>query len=153
MANGHTRTLHSQLLSSRGISILAALVADLALLWLLIVHKDFSPTSEQAESFWLPILIGFALYSILQIWTLATVTGSGDDFAAALDKFIALSPLVLVAVVEAYWFGASHGAALTWRHHLVVILVGLFAITDFFSTDITNQRLRSRQIGFGTPAG
>jgi apolipoprotein N-acyltransferase len=137
------------MLSSRGLSILAALVADIALAWLLLVHKAFSPDAGQIEGFWLPILIGFAAYAILQMWTLATVTSTGDDFAAAIDKLVSLSPLLLVLIVEVFW--VARGEALTWRYHVVALLVGLYAITDYFSTDITNQRLRSRQIGLGSP--
>lgn len=142
-------TMQSQILSSRGLSILAALVADVALAWLLLLHKDFAPSSEQIEMFWLPILIGFAIYAILQMWTLATVTSTGDDFAAAIDKLVSLSPLLLVIIVEVFWI--ARGEALTWRFHIVAVLVGLYAVTDYFSTDITNQRLRSRQIGLPSP--
>jgi hypothetical protein len=60
-----------------------------------------------------------------------------------------LSPLLLVIIVEVFWI--ARGEALTWRFHIVAVLVGLYAITDYFSTDITNQRLRSRQIGLPSP--
>jgi hypothetical protein len=141
-------TLQSQLLSSRGLSILAALVADLALAWLLLAHREFNPSSDQSEGFWLPVLIGFAIYAVLQMWTLATVTSTGDDFAAAVDKLVSLSPLLLVIVIEIFWF--ARGTPLTWRYHVVVVIVAAYSITDYFSTDITNQRLRSRQIGLGS---
>jgi hypothetical protein len=39
--------------------------------------------------------------------------------------------------------------ALTWRHHAVAALWSAFALTDFFATDITNQRLRARQFNVG----
>src|SRR5579871_1547021 len=113
MANG----LQAQILTARGLSIMAALLADLALAWLLVVHKDFNPGSEQSENFWLPMLIGFAVYAIVQMWTLATVTSTGDDFAAAIDKLVSLSPLLLVIIVEIFW--VARGTPLTWRYHIV----------------------------------
>ena len=76
-------------------------------------------------------------------------TGRGDDFTAALDKFVAASPIVVAAVIEAYWLGAHGLEALTWRHHAVAVLWSAFAVTDFFATDITNQRLRARQFNVG----
>jgi hypothetical protein len=89
------------------------------------------------------------VYTVLQQWTLAYQTGRGDDFTAALDKFVAASPIVVAAVIEAYWLGAHGLEALTWRHHAVALLCSVFAVTDFFATDITNQRLRARQFNVG----
>jgi hypothetical protein len=88
----------------------------------------------------------------LQQWTLANQSGRGDDFSAALDKFFAISPLAVAAVLEAYWIGAESISALSWRHHGVAALWSVFAITDFFATDITNQRLRARQFNVGDGA-
>jgi hypothetical protein len=68
---------------------------------------------------------------------------------AALDKFFAASPIVVAAVIEAYWLGAVGIGALSWRHHAVAALWSAFALTDFFATDITNQRLRARQLNVG----
>ena len=143
------RGFAGDLLTSRGLSIAGAIVVDIGLVYLLFGQQKYNPPVGDTEAFWVRVLFGFAAYAILQIWTLATVTGRGDDFTAALDKFIALSPLGVVGVSEAYWMGADSIFALSWRHHLVAILWSIFAVTDFFSTDITNQRLRSRQIGFG----
>jgi hypothetical protein len=86
---------------------------------------------------------------VLQQWTLANQTGRGDDITAALDKFVAASPIVVAAVIEAYWLGAEGSGALSWRHHAVALLWSAFALTDFFATDITNQRLRARQFNVG----
>ena len=54
--------------------------------------------------------------------------------SAALDKFVA---------------AAAGSGALSWRHHAVAALWSAFAFTDFFATDITNQRLRARQFNVG----
>lgn len=147
--NSLLRMVGRDMMTSRGLSIVGALVLDLGLLYLLFYEQKYNPPVGDTEAFWVRVLFGFAVYSILQIWTLATVTGRGDDFTAALDKFVALSPLVVAAVSEAYWMGAASIFALSWRHHLVAVMWSIFAVTDFFATDITNQRLRSRQIGFG----
>ena len=136
--------------SSRGLSISAALIVDIALILLMTLWHGYQPSD--AETFWVGLLIAFTAYAVLQQWTLSTMTGRGDDFTAAADKFIALSPLVVVAVIEAYWLGAVGVGALSWRLHLVGAICAIFAITDFFSTDITNQRLRSRQIDMGPHA-
>jgi len=102
--------------------------------------------------FWVRVTAAFGAYAVLQQWTLANQSGRGDDFSAALDKFVAASPIVVAAVIEAYWLGAEGSAALSWRHHAVALLWSLFALTDFFATDITNQRLRARQFNVGDSA-
>jgi len=135
--------------SARTISIVAALLVDAGLVWLLYFRASFNPPVGEAEMFWVRVLGAFGAYCILQQWTLASQTGHGDDFTAALDKFIAASPIVVAGVIEAYWLGAQGSAALTWRHHAVALLWSLFALTDFFATDITNQRLRARQFNVG----
>ena len=139
-------------LSARTISILAALVVDAGLVWLLYFRAKYNPPVGEAEMFWVRVLAGFGLYALLQQWTLANQTGRGDDFSAALDKMFAASPLVVVAVIEAYWIGAESIHALSWRHHAVGGLWAAFAITDFFATDITNQRLRARSFNVGDNA-
>jgi hypothetical protein len=135
--------------SARTISILAALAVDAGLVWLLYFRAKYNPPVGEAEMFWLRALAGFGAYTILQQWTLASQTGHGDDFSAALDKFVAASPIVVAAVIEAYWLGAEGAGALTWRHHTVAGLWSAFALTDFFATDITNQRLKARQMNVG----
>jgi len=135
--------------SERTISILAALLVDAGLVWLLYFRATYNPPVGEAEMFWVRVVAGFAIYCILQQWTLASQTGRGDDFSAALDKFIAASPIVVAAVIEAYWLGAQGADALSWRHHAVAALWSAFALTDFFATDITNQRLRARQFNVG----
>jgi hypothetical protein len=135
--------------SARGISILAALALDAALVWLLYFRAKYNPPVGEAEMFWVRVTLAFGAYAVLQQWTLASQTGRGDDFSAALDKFIAASPIVVAAVLEAYWLGAEGPGALSWRHHAVAALWSAFALTDFFATDSTNQRLRARQFNVG----
>jgi hypothetical protein len=139
--------------SSRTISILAALAVDVGLVWLLYFRAKYNPPVGEAELFWVRVIAAFGAYAVLQQWTLANQTGRGDDFSAALDKFVAASPIVVAAVIEAYWLGAEGSAALSWRHHAVALLWSAFALTDFFATDITNQRLRARQFNVGDSAG
>ena len=93
--------------SARSLSILAALAVDAGLVWLLFFRARYNPPIGEAELFWVRIMVAFAGYAILQQWTLATQTGRGDDFSAAFDKFVAASPLVVAAVLEAYWIGAE----------------------------------------------
>ena len=69
-----------------------------------------------------------------------------------LDGQTVLHPIVVAAVMEAYWIGAESIAALSWRHHAIAALWSAFALTDFFATDITNQRLRARQFNVGDNA-
>lgn len=139
--------------TSRTISILAALAVDAGLVWLLYFRTGYNPPVGEAEMFWVRAIAAFGVYAVLQQWTLANQTGRGDDFSAALDKFVAASPVVVAAVFEAYWIGAQGIGALSWRHHAVAALWSAFAITDFFATDITNQRLRARQFNVGDNAG
>jgi len=138
--------------SSRSISILAALAVDAGLVWLLYFRAKYNPPVGEAELFWVRVLLAFGIYAVVQQWTLANQTGRGDDFSAALDKFVAASPIVIALVIEAYWLGAEGSSSLTWRHHAVAILWSAFAVTDFFATDITNQRLRARQFNVGDGA-
>jgi hypothetical protein len=116
-------------------------------------QEGLTETCGEAELFWVRVIAAFGFYAVLQQWTLANQTGRGDDITAALDKFVAASPIVVAAVIEAYWLGAEGSAALSWRHHAVAALWSAFAITDFFATDITNQRLRARQFNVGDGAG
>src|SRR6185369_1284392 len=120
--------------TSRTISILAALAVDAGLVWLLFFRASYNPPVGEAEMFWVRVLLAFGIYAILQQWTLANQTGRGDDLSAALDKFVAASPIVVAAVIEAYWLGAHGMNALTWRHHAVATLWAAFAFTDFFAT-------------------
>jgi hypothetical protein len=143
------QVVHDGHWSARTISIFAALAVDAGLVWLLYFRSQYNPPLGEAEMFWVRVIAAFGVYSILQQWTLASQTGRGDDFSAALDKFVAASPIVVAAVIEAYWLGAHGADALTWRHHAVAALWSAFALTDFFATDITNQRLRARQFNVG----
>jgi hypothetical protein len=134
----------SGIITARSLSILAALAVDAGLVWLMFFRAGYNPPVGEAEMFWVRVLLAFGVYTVMQQWTLANQTGRGDDFSAALDKFFAASPLAVVLVLEAYWIGADSINALSWRHHAVGALWSAFAITDFFATDITNQRLRAR---------
>lgn len=138
--------------TARTLSIFAALALDAALVYLMYFRAKYNPPSGEAEYFWLTALTGFVFYAVLQQWTLASQTGRGDDFSAALDKFFAISPVGVVGVLEAYWAGAESLGALSWRHHAIALFWAAFALTDFFATDITNQRLRARSINLGDAA-
>jgi hypothetical protein len=139
--------------TSRSLSILAALAVDIGLVWLLYFNAHYDPAPVDAERFWVGMLVAFGTYAVLQQWTLANQTGRGDDFSAALDKFFAISPLAVAAVLVAYWVGAQSLSALSWRHLTIAVLWAVFAVTDFFATDITNQRLRARQFNVGDNDG
>lgn len=113
------------------------------------VQAKYNPPVGEAEMFWVQMIAAFGAYAVLQQWTLANQTGRGDDLSSALDKFVAASPIVVGAVIEAYWIGAEGSGALSWRHHAVAVLWSAFAISDFFATDITNQRFKARQFNVG----
>jgi hypothetical protein len=83
---------------------------------------------------------------------LAYQTGRGDEFAATIDKVFAASPAIVTALVQMYWIGHDSAATLSWRQHLASAVWAVFSIADFFATDITNQRLRMRQLNLAPPA-
>jgi len=144
------RLLEKYGLSSRAFSIILAVIADAGLVFLLSQHKWTSAT-EDIELFWVRQFIAFAIYSSLQVWTLAYQTGRGDEFAATIDKVFAASPAIVTALIQMYWIGHDSGATLSWRQHVVSGLWSVFAIADYFATDITNQRLRMRQLNLAPP--
>jgi hypothetical protein len=137
--------------SSRALSILLAVLADAGLAWLLFRQHIIS-SPQEIEPFWVKQFIAFAVYSALQLWTLAYQTGRGDEFAATIDKVFAASPAVVTALIQMYWIGHDSAATLSWRQHVVSAIWAAFSIADFFSTDITNQRLRMRQLNLSPPA-
>jgi hypothetical protein len=137
--------------SSRAVSIVLAVLADAGLAWLLFHQSWISPPPE-IERFWVEQFIAFAVYSSLQLWTLAYQTGRGDEFAATIDKVFAASPAVVTALIQMYWVGHNSAATLSWRQHVVSAIWTVFSIADFFATDITNQRLRMRQLNLSPPA-
>src|SRR5260370_42486743 len=92
-------------------------------------------------------ILGFTPYVIIQQWTLSIKTARDSDIGATIDKFLALSPLIVVVGVELYSLGAE--AELSWRHHVVGAVYAAYSFTDYFSTDVINQRLRARQLGVG----
>ena len=136
-------------LTTRMISIWSAVVLDLGLIWFMWMRADWVPEQgTDLESFWVRTLIlGFAPYVIIQQWTLSLTTARDSDAVATLDKFLALSPLIVVVGLELYWLGAE--GELSWRHHVVGAVYAAFAFSDYFSTDVINQRLRARQLGVG----
>jgi hypothetical protein len=137
--------------SSRAVSIVLAIVADAGLVLLLSQHNWVS-SADDIEPFWVKQFIVFAIYSALQLWTLAYQTGRGDEFAATVDKVFAASPAIVTALVQMYWIGHDSAATLSWRQHVVSAVWAVFSIADFFATDITNQRLRMRQLNLAAPA-
>ena len=150
--NLHQQHSTKRHISSRAFSILFALIADISLIWLLFFEQSWRPTAEEVESFWVWAFIAFAAYAVIQLWTLAYQTGQGDELTATIDKIFAVSPAIVAALIEVYWIGHDSVAALSWRHHVVAVVWAIFAITDFFATDITNQRLRMRQMNLGQQA-
>jgi hypothetical protein len=140
-----SRRIFANGFSSRSFSIVLALVADGILILLLFRRYRIAPTTDM-EPFWVEQFVAFAIYSALQLWTLAYQTGRGDELAATVDKVFAASPAIVTALIQMYWMGHDASASLSWRQHVVSVLWSLFAIADFFATDITNQRLRMRQL-------
>jgi hypothetical protein len=137
--------------SSRAVSIFLALLADAGLAFLLF-RQNWISTTEEVEPFWVRQFIVFALYSAIQLWTLAYQTGRGDEFAATIDKVFAASPAIVTALIQMYWIGHNSAVTLSWRQHIVSAIWFVFSIADFFATDITNQRLRMRQLNLSPPA-
>lgn len=137
--------------SSRSFSIVLALLADANLILLLFRRHWLAPAGD-VESFWVEQFVAFAVYAALQQWTLAYQTGRGDELAATVDKVFAASPAIVTALIQMYWIGHDAGSSLSWRQHVVSALWSGFAIADFFATDITNQRLRMRQLNLSPPA-
>jgi hypothetical protein len=146
-----SRLLARRGLSSRSFSIVLALLADASLIVLLFRQHRTMPPSE-IEPFWVEQFVTFAIYCTLQLWTLAYQTGRGDEPAATVDKVFAASPAIVTALLQMYWIGHDSAASLSWRQHVASALWSAFAIADFFATDITNQRLRMRQLNLA-PSG
>jgi len=138
--------------SSRAFSIILAVVADIGLVLLLFQQQHWTSSAADIEPFWVRQFIAFAIYSALQLWTLAYQAGRGDELAATIDKVFAASPAIVTALVQMYWIGHDAGATLSWRQHVVSGIWTVFSIADFFATDITNQRLRMRQLSVTPPA-
>ena len=136
--------------SSRAFSIILAVTADAGLA-LLLFQRNWIWSTDDIEPFWVRQFIAFAIYSALQLWTLAYQTGRGDELAATIDKVFAASPAMVTALIQMYWIGHDSGATLSWRQHVVSGLWAVFSIADFFATDITNQRLRMRQLNLAAP--
>jgi hypothetical protein len=146
------RRLHAKhIVSSRTLSIALAVIADAGLV-LFLFQRNWITSTADIEPFWVKQFIAFAIYSSLQLWTLAYQTGRGDEFAATIDKVFAASPAIVTALVQMYWIGHDSAATLSWRQHVVSAVWAVFSIADFFATDITNQRLRMRQLNLAPPA-
>jgi hypothetical protein len=147
-----SRRLHAKhIVSSRTVSIALAVIADVGLV-LLLFRRNWITSTADIEPFWVKQFVAFAIYSALQLWTLAYQTGRGDEFAATIDKVFAASPAIVTALVQMYWIGHDSAATLSWRQHVVSAVWAVFSIADFFATDITNQRLRMRQLNLAPPA-
>jgi hypothetical protein len=140
------------LFSSRSFSILLALLASANLIVLLFRRNWFAPPPD-IEPFWVQQFVGLAIYSALQLWTLAYHTGRGDELAATVDKVFAASPAIVTALIQMYWIGHDSSASLSWRQHVVSAMWSMVAIADFFATDITDKRLRMRQLNLTPPGG
>ena len=141
---------HSWLvLTARMVSIWSAVVLDVGLIWLMWARADWTPEpGTNLETFWVrTFILGFTPYAIIQQWTLSITTAHDSDVVATIDKFLALSPLIVVVGLELYWLGAD--GALSWRHHVVGVVYAAYSFSDYFSTDVINQRLRARQLGVG----
>jgi hypothetical protein len=137
-------------LSSRAVSIILAIIADAGLV-LLLLRQNWVASPDDVEPFWVKQFVAFAVYSALQLWTLAYQTGRGDELGATIDKVFAASPAIVSALIVMYWIGHDSASALSWRQHVIAGLWSVFAIVDFFATDITNQRLRTRQLNVAPP--
>lgn len=132
--------------TGRGLSVAGSLVSALGLFWFLVVRADWNPElGAQVEFFWVRVFLAFAANALLQEWTLSTETGRGGEFVATIDKFTALTPFLVILGSELYWFGKESILYLSWRHQFVAFVWTLYSLADFFSTDITNQRLRALQ--------
>jgi hypothetical protein len=102
-------------LTARMISIWSAVVLDLGLIWFMWARADWAPEQgTNLENFWVrTFILGFTPYVIIQQWTLAVTTARDSDIVATIDKFLALSPLIVVVVgLELYWLGAE--GELSW---------------------------------------
>ncbi len=73
------RRLHAKHnVSSRTFSIILAVTADAGLA-LLLFQRNWISSTDDIEPFWVRQFIAFAIYSALQLWTLAYQTGRGDE--------------------------------------------------------------------------
>jgi hypothetical protein len=137
--------------TSRGTSIAIALASALGIIWFMGFRASWNPANGATELFWVRTFLLFAANALIQQWTLAYETGRGDEFIASIDKFVALAPIAAFGGCEILELGrymGEHGNAafqLNWRHHLIGGSWALYAVADFFATDITNQRLRALQ--------
>ncbi len=104
--------------SSRAVSVVLAVLAD-ANLALLLFQQNWIWSAQDIEPSWVKQFVAFAVYSSLQLWTLAYQTGRGDEFAATVDKVFAASPAVVTALIQMYWIGHNSAATLSWRQHAV----------------------------------
>jgi hypothetical protein len=104
--------------SSRAVSILLALLADVGLALVLVEQSRVSST-EEGEPFWIRQFIVFARYSATPLWTSAYQTDTGDEFAATIDKVFPASPAIVTALIQMYWIGHNSAATLSWRQHIV----------------------------------
>lgn len=138
------RGVRTHVFTSRGLSVVAAVMVDLGLVWFLYFRSGWNPPAGTAEIFMVRVFVSFGLYCMLQQWTLPRM--AGGETAATIDQILALSPLMVAVGIELYWVG-SDATALSWRHHMVALMWSAYALIDCISTGVENQLLRERQIG------
>jgi len=143
--------------TARGTSISTAVVLDLVILFLLLPLHDMAPQTQQAsDTFWVTFFVALTLYVVVQQWTLSKQTGTGQETEAGWDKIGAISPVVVTALCFVWWAAAvwfaGHDFQVAWRNIVVALAFSAFGVVDYFTTDITNMRLRSLQLQ-SRPAG
>lgn len=149
--------LHVHHTTSRGISIVSALLLDIVLIVLFWPMHDYEPATQFTEEvFWVFFFSLLVVYTVVQYSTLMKQTGTGQEFAAGIDKIAAMSPALLFIVAIAWWAGGVWFAhvpfGLLWRQCFIGGMLLIWGFTDYFGTDIVNMRLRSLQMPL-RPAG
>ena len=143
--------------NARKTSIWAAAAIDIYLIVLFGPLHNYAPDNQfWAEIFWVVFVALFTVYAILQQWTLAKQTGTGQETIAGWDKLFAISPVGVLVISETVWIVSS--VALlemlipTWRFHVVAFVFAIYGVYDYFTTDVTNMRLRGLALST-RPAG
>ena len=152
-AQTHVEPERSGHATARSLSILAALAVDVGLVWLLFFRAKYNPPVGEAEMFWVRVIAAFGAYAFSSSGRLPTRPAGATISRRRSTNSSAASPIVVAAVLEAYWIGARFGSRPVLAASCGRGLWSAFALTDFFATDITNQRLRARQFNVGDNAG
>jgi hypothetical protein len=95
------------------------------------------------------VIAAFGAYAVRSSGRSRHQTGRGDDFTAALVQVHWPRAPSSSRGLEAYWLGARAQAHSSCAINALPCCWSAFALTDFFATDITNQRLRARQFNVG----